>query len=50
MLFNQRFPYNKSIGQENVKARLKLFYNAPTSVESAPGKGAKVSFVAHRRK
>lgn len=41
-------PYNKSIGLENVRARLKLFYNAPMRIDSAPGKGTRVSFTVHR--
>ena len=32
---------------ENVKARLKLFYNEPLRIESAPGQGTRVSFVVH---
>ena len=38
-------PYNRSIGLENVKARLKLFYNESLRIESAPGQGTRVSFV-----
>ena len=41
-------PYNKSIGLENVRARLKLFYNAQMCIESAPGQGARVSFSLRR--
>ncbi len=40
-------PHNRSIGLENVKARLKLFYNEPLRIESAPGQGTRVSFVVH---
>ena len=40
-------PYNHSIGLENVKARLKLYYNESLRVESAPGQGTRVSFVVH---
>ena len=40
-------PHNRSIGLENVKARLKLYYNEPLRVESAPGQGTRVSFVVH---
>ena len=38
-------PYNHSIGLENVKARLKLYYNESLRVDSAPGEGTRVSFV-----
>ena len=41
-------PYNKSIGLENVRARLKLFYDAPLRIDSAPGEGTRVSFTVHR--
>ena len=41
-------PHNKSIGLENVRARLKLYYNAPLCVDSAPGKGTRVSFTVNR--
>ena len=42
-------PYNRSIGLDNVKARLKLFYNEPLRVDSAPGQGTRVSFVVRRQ-
>jgi len=37
-------PYNHSIGLENVKARLKLFYNESLRMESAPGQGTRICF------
>ena len=40
-------PQHRSIGLENVRARLKLFYNEPLRIESAPGQGTRVSFVLH---
>lgn len=40
-------PSNRFIGLENVRTRLKLFYNETLNIQSALGKGTKVSFTLH---